>query len=141
MDIIRPIKQGIITLQFGAKENTIPPSNHTGIDIGVNGNPINVPVYCAKSGKITWIDENPNTSGGFGKVIYIQLPDGWYSIYAHFNLINYDLKINDNVNVNDFLGIMGTTGNSTGKHLHYQERITMGFGTSRNPIDISDLYK
>ena len=145
--LVRPIKQGIITSGYGLRIAPFNPTTkefHTGIDIGVNGNPSNVPVYFAKPGKISYINNDiskgQQSGGGFGRVIYVQLIDGYFAIYPHLALINYDLKLGDIVNAGDFAGIMGMTGLSTGIHIHYEERVSMAPGNSREPIDVIKLY-
>jgi murein DD-endopeptidase MepM/ murein hydrolase activator NlpD len=75
---------------------------HEAVDFAVPRNPITVANY------------NPNSSGGFGKVLYIRLEDGWYSVYGHFAFICDDFKVGDWVEAGDFLGIMGNTGIGTG---------------------------
>ena len=144
----KPIKKGIITSGYGDRINPFPPyatSFHGGIDIAVKGNPDNVPVYCTHAGQVAYINhdisQGKNAGGGFGRVVYLKMPDGYYTIYAHLSLVSYDLKNGDDLKAGDFIGIMGSTGHSTGKHLHYQIRSTMGSGgESRCPQDVIDLY-
>jgi murein DD-endopeptidase MepM/ murein hydrolase activator NlpD len=143
----KPIKQGVITSPYGNRIRNGVKEFHPGIDIGVNGNPVNVPVHCAKQGVIAYIDNDhpvydPITKkGSFGRVVYVKLSDNWYSIYPHMSLINYDLKAGQSIMENDFIGIMGNTGISAGLHIHYEERTGLGPGGSRCPQDIIDLYK
>ena len=140
MNIIKPVKQGIITSGYGQRKINGILQFHTGIDIGVKSNPVNVPVFCVKEGIISWYDDNPSTSGGFGKVIYINILGNWYSVYAHLNLLSFDLKFGSIIKAGEFIGIMGSTGQSTAIHLHYEERFTMLPGKSRNPTDVYSLF-
>jgi len=139
--IIKPIKRGVITSGYGYRTLGGIKQFHPGIDIGVIGNPANEAVVAAKAGKISWINDNPATSGGFGKVVYVQLADGWYAVYPHMSSITKGLKIGQEIKEGFQLGIMGNTGYSFGIHLHYEERRTMAAGSSREPIDIIKLYK
>jgi murein DD-endopeptidase MepM/ murein hydrolase activator NlpD len=139
--ITKPVERGIITSPYGQRVLNDQPQFHPGIDIGVVGNPTNEPVVAAKSGKIAWINENPATGGGFGKVVYVQLADGWYSIYPHMSSIEETLFVGKEIKSGDRMGIMGNTGYSFGIHLHYEERRTMAAGSSREPLDIIALYK
>lgn len=141
---VKPIRNGVITSGFGQRVLNGNTEFHAGIDIAVNGNPTNIPVYFAKPGKISYINNDiskgQQAGGGFGRVVYVQMADGWYAVYPHLNLINGDLKIGDQVKENDFCGIMGDTGYSFGLHLHYEERPTMGAGNAREPEDVINLY-
>ncbi len=136
----KPVARGIITSPYGERILNGQKQFHPGIDIGLPGNPTDEPVVVAKSGKISWINENPATGGGFGKVVYIQLTDGWYSVYPHMSSIEETLYVGKEVKEGDVLGIMGNTGYSFGIHLHYEERRTMSAGSSREPKDILELY-
>lgn len=143
---VKPIKRGVITSDFGERILNGKREFHTGVDIGVVGSPDNIPVYCAKPGKIAYINNDlskgKQSGGGFGRVVYIQLYDGWYAIYPHLSLINGDLRVGDQILEGAFVGIMGDTGYSFGRHIHYQERKTLGVGgESRCPDDIIALYE
>ena len=142
----KPILAGVITEGYNINPNDKTKPIHAGIDIGVRGNPVNVPVYAAKSGQIIVIDytrvyDPISKKGSFGCIVYVLGIDGYYSIYAHLNVINFDLRRYDHIEAGTFIGIMGTTGISTDVHLHYEERTTLYVGNSRNPSDISALYK
>lgn len=137
----RPIQEGVITSTYGWRTMKGIKFFHTGIDIGVSGNPKGIVVYAAKPGVVSWIEETPNKSGGFGKVVYVKLDDGYYSVYAHLDSIEESLFIGKHIKEAGYIGIMGNTGDSTDIHLHYEERKTMGKGNSREPTDIINLYK
>jgi len=149
MNICKPIENGVITSWYGERISPITQKKeyHKGIDISTIGNHDNIPVLIAKAGVVTWIDKtrlyDPDTGkGSFGMVVYVQLPDKWYCIYPHMESIVTTLKIGDKVEVGQQIGIMGNTGLSVGKHLHYQEGMTMGGnGQTRQPVDIIALYE
>jgi len=140
----KPIRRGVITSGFGERILQGNREFHPGIDISVVGVPDNIPVYAAKNGKVKYfnndISAGVNAGGGFGRVVYLRLADGWFAIYPHLSLINGDLHINDQVKEGDFIGIMGNTGHSLGRHLHYEERPQLSPGGARMPQDIYDLY-
>jgi murein DD-endopeptidase MepM/ murein hydrolase activator NlpD len=135
--ISKPVKNKNAVITCGYTQGV-----HEAVDFAVNRNPNCVPIYCTKRGQVTVANYNPNSSGGFGKVLYIRLEDGWYSVYAHFAFICDDFRVGDWVEAGDFLGIMGKTGLGTGQHLHYQEKtkLTKG-GESRYPSDVMELFK
>jgi murein DD-endopeptidase MepM/ murein hydrolase activator NlpD len=140
MEIYKPVEFGIISSGYGNRIRNFKSEFHPGIDIIVVGNPANVPVYASKSGIISYINYDPLKGGSFGRVIYIRLNDGFYSIYAHLDRISYDLRFNEDINSGDFLGFMGTSGISSAIHLHYEERKQMSMGNSRCPADIINLF-
>ncbi|MEI5008734.1 M23 family metallopeptidase [Streptomyces sp. PmtA] len=70
--------------------------------------------------------------GGFGMQIVVQHNDGWYSQYAHLASVTVDQG--DRVRTGQWLGQAGTTGNSTGPHLHFEVRLTPDFGSAVDPV-------
>lgn len=95
---------------------------HTGIDLDVNDNdPANI--YAVAPGTVIVSEYN----SGYG--YYTVLNHGGYTtLYAHMKGNNY--KVGDRVSAGTALGVMGSTGNSTGNHLHLELRI--GEATNRS---------
>jgi murein DD-endopeptidase MepM/ murein hydrolase activator NlpD len=85
---------------------------HKGIDIAA---PANSPVVATKSGTISKVDFEAN---GYGKYIDIEHSDGYKTRYAHLN--NILVSVGDQVNQGQTIGAVGSTGRSTGPHLHYE---------------------
>jgi len=91
-----------------------PSTNHRGIDIaGRIGNPI----YAVDAGVIVYSNWNEN---GYGNLIVVDHGNGWQSVYAH--LSDFARYCGDNVEQGETIGYMGSTGNSTGPHLHFELR-------------------
>ncbi len=91
-----------------------PETNHFGIDIaGRLGNPI----YAADSGVIVYAGWNDY---GYGDMIVIDHGGGWQTLYAHLSQIN--VVCGQEVYQGDTIGLMGSTGQSTGPHLHFEMR-------------------
>ncbi len=91
-----------------------PSTNHRGIDIaGRLGNPI----YAVDAGVIVYSNWNEN---GYGNLIVVDHGNGWQSVYAH--LSDFARYCGDNVEQGETIGYMGSTGNSTGPHLHFELR-------------------
>src|SRR5665811_1555251 len=118
-----PVK-GVITLEFG-ESNWPYQIFHTGIDIanpvGIQGDPI-TPFMEGKviyAGEIFW---------GFGKHIIIDHGDNISSIYAHLSKIY--VYPGQKVMPGDIIGLEGSTGWSTGPHLHFQINV---YGLPVNP--------
>ncbi|MDD4036114.1 MAG: M23 family metallopeptidase [Bacilli bacterium] len=109
---IMPI-DGRITTEFGVKRyinGSIIPTRHYGIDIA---NDKGTPVKAAASGKVVFADYL-TTSGNY---IVIDHGRGLFSYYAHLDSLNTNLM--DFVDQGDIIGYVGSTGFSTGPHLHF----------------------
>jgi len=105
----------VVTSHFG---NRIHPISgimhfHNGIDL-VNLNLPDPPIFATADGTVVF----SGWSSGYGNYIVIQHDETTFSGYAHnrMNLVN----VGDTVNLGDQIAIMGTTGNSTGVHLHFE---------------------
>lgn len=91
-----------------------PETNHFGIDIaGKLGNPI----YAADNGVVVYAGWNDH---GYGEMIVIDHGSGWQTLYAHLSVVN--VFCGENVYQDDMIGFMGSTGKSSGPHLHFEMR-------------------
>jgi len=89
-----------------------PETNHRGIDIsGYSGSPI----YATDAGVIVYAGWNDY---GYGNMIIVDHGTGWQSLYAHLSSLN--VICSQSVGQGDIIGAMGSTGNSTGPHLHFE---------------------
>jgi len=89
-----------------------PSTNHFGIDIdGETGDPI----YASDNGVIVYAGWNTH---GYGNVVVIDHGAGWQTLYAHLSVIG--VICGQSVLQGDVIGSMGSTGNSTGSHLHFE---------------------
>lgn len=84
---------------------------HRGIDIAGK---YKDPIYAYKDGKVI----EAKNSGSYGNMILIQHGDGIKTRYAHMSKIL--VKVGQNVNCGQKIGLMGSTGRSTGTHLHFE---------------------
>ena len=87
--------------------------------------PIGTPIYATADGivgRAQWVN-------GYGKYIEINHGNGIQTRYGHMSRLNVDA--NTRVRSGDLIGFMGSTGRSTGSHLHYEVRIA---GEAVNPI-------
>ena len=112
---IRPLEGGVITSKFGWRDTASPgiPKNHTGTDIAMN---LGTKIKSATDGEVVLVSEE----GDYGKHIKIQI--GEVSIiYAHCN--NIYVKHGDKIKQGQEIGEVGSTGNSTGPHLHFEIRL------------------
>lgn len=107
-----PVASLTITSGFGGREDPtgISGSFHDGIDFGgAEGTPI----MASRSGEII----SANYGGMAGNHVVIKHDNGYYSYYLHMSSLS--VAVGQNVSAGQPLGGMGTTGNSTGVHLHF----------------------
>ena len=116
-----------------------PPIVHTGIDIP---NSRGTPVYAAGPGKVVWagyglFNRTDRDMDPYGLAVAIKHDFGYenrnlYTVYAHMDRI--DVIEGQRVETGTQLGVIGTTGFTTGPHLHFEVRIeTNSFYATRNP--------
>lgn len=125
--IISPVK-GIMTSKFGPRKHPIHKvvRLHAGIDWAA---PTGTPVYAAAAGKISLAGDGR----GYGNLVIIKHPGGLETRYAHLNKFSAKGKTGGLVQAGDVIGYVGTTGASTGPHLHFETRLN---GKPINPIDL-----
>jgi len=110
-----PLDGARISSNFGMRKHPISGFNkmHKGVDFAA---PTGTPIYAGGNGIVEYVGRN----GGYGKYIRIRHNNGYKTAYAH--LSNYKKGISRGVRVNqgEVIGYVGSTGNSTGPHLHYE---------------------
>jgi len=94
-------------------------SGHMAIDIGAG---MGSPVYAADSGVVVWAGWMAN---GYGNVIIIDHNNNYVTVYAHLSATN--VVCGQSVVQGSAIGYSGSTGNSTGPHLHFEIRYMGGF--------------
>jgi murein DD-endopeptidase MepM/ murein hydrolase activator NlpD len=107
---------GDVAPNFGEKRiyNNVPRSTHSGVDISA---PYGSPVRAANSGKAVLARELYFS----GKTVILNHGLGLYTYYCHFSKIK--VKLGDTVKKGEVVGLAGSTGRSTGPHLHWGVRI------------------
>lgn len=118
---INPAPGASFTSGFGFREHPLAQfrSCHRGIDLA---GPTGSPILAAKAGTI---EEAGWGDGGFGNYVLIDHGDGVKSLYAHNERVT--VKAGDQVEQGQIIAEMGSTGNSTGPHLHWE--VDLGEGT------------
>lgn len=116
----------VITSNFGIREHPIQGivKQHTGLDIG--GAPLGTPVVAALDGVVTYA----GWLGGYGNCVMINHGDGVVTLYGHGNKIL--TTVGKEVKQGETIMEVGSTGNSTGPHLHFEVRIN---GEYTNPLN------
>ncbi|MFH9038639.1 M23 family metallopeptidase [Streptomyces sp. NPDC017966] len=100
-------------------------NRHTGQDFAV---PIGTPVRAVGSGKVVRV----SCGGAFGIEIVLRHAGGYYTQYAHLAAVAVDQG--DRVSPGQWIGQSGTSGNSTGPHLHFEVRVTPEMGSAVDPV-------
>lgn len=119
INLIRPIS-GIITSRFGVR-SSIRVSSHTGLDIAAS---TGTPIAAAASGTVTF----SGRKGSFGNMIVITHSNGVQTYYAHCSKLY--VSAGTKVSQGQTIATVGSTGNSTGPHLHLEVRVN---GVAYNP--------
>ena len=110
-----PLDGARISSKFGMRKHPISGFNklHKGVDFAA---PKGTPIFAAGNGIIEYAGNN----GGYGKYIRIRHNNGYKTAYAHLNNFNKKISKGSRVNQGDIIAYVGSTGNSTGPHLHYE---------------------
>jgi murein DD-endopeptidase MepM/ murein hydrolase activator NlpD len=143
----KPVKNGGITSGFGWRTDPFDITKkefHPGIDIappkdGADPHPEILSVWKSQVYVV-------GTSATFGERVWVKLLDGphkgLYMVYPHMQKINPQLKAGMIIEEGTLLGIMGSTGHSTGIHTHLEIRPSVEKpGNAVNPVEITQMYK
>lgn len=114
---MRPISGGTITSPYGRRSSGF----HTGLDIAA---PIGTPIYASAGGTVTFSGRR----NGYGYLIIIDHGNGYQTYYAHCSAL-YVSK-GATVSKGQNIAAVGSTGNSTGPHVHFEIRLN---GSTLNP--------
>jgi len=114
---IQPVSNADLTRiasGFGMRIDPIyrTPRMHTGLDFTA---PIGTDIHVTGKGTVVDVEYN---SGGYGNHVIVDHGFGYQSHYAHMSRFN--CKVGQKVNRGDLIGYVGSTGKSTGPHLHYE---------------------
>jgi murein DD-endopeptidase MepM/ murein hydrolase activator NlpD len=99
---------------------------HRGVDISAERN---TPIYAAESG---WVTYQGRKFHGYGKLVIVEHSKAWATFYAHMN--DFAVKEGQWVKKGDVIGYVGSTGRSTGTHLHLEIRY------KNKPIDPAPYF-
>jgi murein DD-endopeptidase MepM/ murein hydrolase activator NlpD len=101
---------GYVSSPYGPRWGTF----HYGIDLAASAG---TPIYAAASGKVTYSGYN---SGGYGNLVIIEHSDGSETYYAHCQSLY--AQVGQSVMKGQNIATVGSTGNSTGNHIHFEIR-------------------
>ena len=110
-----PLDGARISSSYGMRKHPISGFNkmHKGVDFAA---PTGTPIYAGGNGVVEYIGRN----GGYGKYIRIRHNNGYKTAYAHLSSYKKGITKGVRVNQGEVIGYVGSTGNSTGPHLHYE---------------------
>ncbi len=119
-----PLRYGMYSSLYGDRVDPMREGMafHNGVDIQVR---MGTPIYPAREGMVSytgWLD-------GYGQTVIVQHPDGYVTTYGHCSSIK--VRTGEMVGKKTVIALVGSTGRSTGPHLHF---MTMRHGRMINPL-------
>ncbi len=121
-----PLEEMRLTSGFGFRRNpfTGGTSFHSGIDLGA---PPHTPVYAAASGRVASTGRNAI----YGRYVLLEHDRGYETFYGHLQTI--EVELNERVSSGMMIGTVGSSGLTTGPHLHFEVRL---HGRPRDPFQL-----
>lgn len=122
--LLQPVAGARLSSKFGLRLDpfTGHPAFHNGVDLAA---PEGTPVRAAASGTVVFRGHR----GDYGNLVILRHEDGYETWYGHLKTIS--VRLNQTVDSGYVLGEVGSTGRSTGPHLHFEVRKN---GQARNPV-------
>lgn len=126
---ILPVDNPIITSGFINRVNPVTglAESHKGLDFGQS---TGTPIKAVADGQVVISQYDGAPVSGYGMCVIIKHSDGLYTLYAHQSKLN--VSVGENVRQGQTIGHVGSTGQSTGPHLHFEVRLSM-YGDYQNP--------
>jgi len=111
----KPVPIGIMRSGFGERNHPLLHylKTHTGVDWAA---PIGTPIFAAGNGVI----EEIGLKGGYGKYVRIRHANGYDTAYGHMTAFARGLDVGSKVRQGQIIGFVGSTGLSTGAHVHFE---------------------
>lgn len=125
---VEPVRGFSINSRFGMRRLGGEPQArvHKGVDIAA---PTGTSVFAATEGRVMRTGYQPE---GYGRFVELEHPNGMTTLYAHLSRI--DVAGGQNVTASERIGLVGSTGFSTGPHLHFEVRRN---GVQINPTKVT----
>ncbi len=111
----KPVATGMMTSPFGWRTHPLLHISelHTGVDWGA---PFGTPIFAAGNGDI----EEIGLKGGYGKYVRIRHANGYETAYGHMTAFARGLDVGSHVRQGQIIGFVGSSGLSTGSHVHFE---------------------
>ncbi|NKE44919.1 M23 family metallopeptidase [Roseomonas frigidaquae] len=124
-----PLDGARLTSGFGMRRHPVLgySRRHTGLDFGA---PSGTPIFAAADGTVA----SMRYERGYGRTVRLRHPGGVETVYAHMSRFTRGLKAGARIRQGAVIGAVGSTGMSTGPHLHYEIRIA---GVAQNPARVA----
>ena len=118
----KPVAEGIMRSPFGIRRHPILgyTKMHTGVDWAA---PSGTPIYAAGNGVV----EKAGWESGYGKFVLIRHNNGYETAYGHMSAYARGVEEGKRVRQGQVIGFVGSTGLSTGSHVHYEIRVNGRF--------------
>ncbi|MCX4819853.1 M23 family metallopeptidase [Streptomyces sp. NBC_01142] len=120
-----PVSGSQVTTGYQAGGSLWSSGSHSGVDFRA---PSGSSVVAVGSGTVV----EAGWGGSYGNNIVIKMNDGSYTQYGH--LASIGVSVGQSVTPGQQIGVSGSTGNSTGPHLHFEARTTAEYGSDINPV-------
>ncbi|MGR4881090.1 peptidoglycan DD-metalloendopeptidase family protein [Streptomyces sp. LARHCF249] len=122
---VAPVSGGIST-QYKVAGAMWSSGYHTGVDFIASSG---TTVKAVGAGTVV----SAGWAGAYGNEVIVRHADGNYSQYAHLSSLS--VSVGQSVTAGQRLGLSGSTGNSTGPHLHFEIRTTQSYGSDISPVN------
>ncbi|MFJ9679554.1 M23 family metallopeptidase [Streptomyces sp. NPDC101194] len=120
-----PVAGSYVTTGYKSSGSLWSSGSHSGIDFhAVSGSSV-VAVGAGTVVEAGW-------GGAYGNNIVLRMTDGTYTQYGHLSSIG--VSVGQSVGAGQQIGLSGSTGNSTGPHLHFEARTTPSYGSDMDPV-------
>ena len=106
-----PLEAGVVSSEYGPRWGRM----HHGLDIAAD---LGVPVYAAAPGEVLYAG---NQLTGYGNVVIVRHDQDTTTLYGHNKRLG--VKVGDKVAANQEIALLGSTGRSTGPHVHFEIRV------------------
>jgi murein DD-endopeptidase MepM/ murein hydrolase activator NlpD len=118
----KPVAVGMVTSPFGWRNHPMLHVSefHSGVDWGA---PFGTPIFAAGGGTI----EEMGPKGGYGKYVKIKHANGYETAYGHMTAFAKGLDVGSKVRQGQVIGFVGSTGMSTGSHVHFEIMVNERF--------------
>ncbi|MEU6200644.1 M23 family metallopeptidase [Streptomyces sp. NPDC047061] len=122
---VAPISDSYVSTGYKTGGSLWSSGAHTGIDFHAAGGTV---VHAVGTGTVV----STGWGGAYGNEIVIKMADGMYTQYGHLSSIG--VSVGQKVTPGQQIGLSGSTGNTTGPHLHFEARTTPDYGSDVDPV-------
>lgn len=120
-----PVAGSYVTTGYKSSGSLWSSGSHSGIDFHAASGSSVVAVGSGTVVEAGW-------GGAYGNNIVLRMTDGTYTQYGHLSSIG--VSVGQSVGAGQQIGLSGSTGNSTGPHLHFEARTTPSYGSDMDPV-------